>query len=186
MAGRQPTGFEYCADAVPEQVWLQLRSWLATDTTIPWERAAEGRRVAQWGFRYDYARHCVESKPVAPIPIALAQLVPQTCGESVAFTQCIINEYVSGDGIPWHRDDPGFGPEVAVFSFGATRTLLMRLPQHDTDGGDGRFSIEPAHRSMYRLSGEAREAWQHSVRGGVGLRYSVTFRSMQGERRSSL
>ena len=47
MAGRQPTGFEYCADAVPEQVWLQLRSWLATDTTIPWERAAEGRRVSE-------------------------------------------------------------------------------------------------------------------------------------------
>ena len=71
--------------------------WLAEDASIPWEVATEGRRVAQWGYRYDYASHMVDPTPIDPIPPILAQLLHAE-PEPERFTQCIINEYSAGDG----------------------------------------------------------------------------------------
>ena len=173
---RSPTGLQYIEGAVSPALWGELQVWLVSDPQIPWERAVEGRRVAQWGYRYDYQVHDVDRTPVAPIPPALRKLIAR---ETSRFTQCIINEYTASDGIPWHTDHPSFGPEILVFSFGAPRALLLRKP--GVDGVD--FSLKPQHCSAYRLVGEARNEWQHCVLGGplaegaAGIRYSMTFRS---------
>ena len=37
-----------------------------------------------------------------------------------------------GSHIPWHVDDPRFGPVILVFTFGETRPLNMRLVKHTT------------------------------------------------------
>ena len=185
-----PSGLTYHPGVVAEPTWLQLRHWLLQPgAAIPWERAAEGRRVAQWGFRYDYMLHAVDKQPVGPIPDILVQLLATSksvCSTTAAapFTQCIINEYITEDGIPWHTDDPAFGPEVLVFSFGATRTISMRPLRacNDDSGRNCCFSFTPAHCSLFYLRGEAREEWQHCIRsGGTGLRYSFTFRTLRQE-----
>ena len=137
------------------------------------------------------------------------------------FTQCIVNVYrptvriatndstSSEDGktttttlcssIPWHVDDPDFGPEILVYTFGETRPLHMRLEHHDNidkdnnacnetnDCNDGiygnpayiYFTAHPSHRSCYVLSGPARYNWQHSVPSGSGWRVSITFRTLR-------
>ena len=77
--------------------WQELEAWLAEDGSIPWERAPEGRRVAQWGYRYDYSSHKVDRTPVEPIPHILTQLLHAET-EPERFTQCIINEYSADDG----------------------------------------------------------------------------------------
>ena len=201
MAGA-PAGLVYCERAASDVVWRELRAWLMDSgavssdeslDSVPWERASEGRRVAQFGYRYDYSTHSVDLRPVAPMPTILLRLLRLGLGglsSSVLplgpelFTQCIINEYVDvaaagGDGelsnIPWHTDDAAFGEAVLVFSFGAPRVLALRPPPADTSPAP-EWETVAAHGSLYLLVGEARR-WQHCIRAGAGLRYSVTFRS---------
>ena len=105
----------------------------------------------------------------------------------------------SSSSIPWHVDDPQFGPVIIVFTFGETRPLYMRLKHDnnnsssnddDDDGGDGDgdgadcyyrsyFTAHPPHRSCYVLSGAARHRWEHSVPPGSGWRVSITFRTLR-------
>lgn len=225
--GRQPQGLVYCPNAVDATLGARLQAWLRQEGTelgegrgqvldhtaaaavIPWERAVEGRRVAQWGWRYDYSKHCVDPQAVAAVPVPLRELCRRGLGTLVAcataaaapaalpgwllrpgadehFSQCIVNEYLPGDGIPWHLDDPvGFGEAVLVASFGARRTLALRPVARGraSVAGLGGGEEEVVHLdlhpgSVYLLVGEARWQWQHCLRGGEeGLRYSVTFRS---------
>ena len=60
-----PEGFIYAENVVAAELWAELEAWLGSDASmIPWEVATEGRRVAQWGFRYDYSSHSVDETPV--------------------------------------------------------------------------------------------------------------------------
>lgn len=53
----------------------------------------------------------------------------------------------------------------------------MRLRQKD--GAGWRRSAAPLEPgSVYRLSGEARRDWEHSISPMTALRYSVTFRTL--------
>lgn len=92
-----PPGLQYREAASTPAQWQALEGWLAADASIPWEVATEGRRVAQWGYRYDYGSHMVDTAPVEPIPHILTQLLHAE-PEPERFTQCIINEYGADDG----------------------------------------------------------------------------------------
>jgi alkylated DNA repair dioxygenase AlkB len=41
------------------------------------------------------------------------------------------------------------------------------------------IAVELAPRSIYRLDGEARWEWQHSIPPTPALRYSITFRTVR-------
>lgn len=187
---------------------------------IPWESTPfpQNRPVAQFGFRYDYEKdivvpppkdgdNCDGSEKVVPkIPGVFQRLLlrpyqssVKTKLKDVEFTQCIVNVYrpsttTCTSSIPWHFDDPTFGPEILVFTFGETRPLLMRLKHEGNDdvntgkiGNDeddnkfSYFTAYPAHRSCYVLTGPARHEWQHSVPSGSSWRVSITFRTLQSQ-----
>lgn len=156
------------------------------------------------------------SKRVPEIPEVFQRLLLRPYQEntetplgSVKFTQCIVNVYrpsttmASAIGskapgslstpipctssIPWHFDDPQFGPEILVFTFGETRPLEMRINndidatrRNGTNDADNftYFTANPSHRSCYVLSGPARHKWQHSVPSGSSWRVSITFRTL--------
>eukprot|EP01046_Picozoa_sp_COSAG06_P080551 COSAG06_NODE_27821_length_585_cov_7.133745_1_plen_63_part_10 len=63
MTTAPPVGLQYRKVASTPDQWSALEAWLAADASIPWEVATEGRRVAQWGYRYDYASHEVDLTP---------------------------------------------------------------------------------------------------------------------------
>ena len=71
-----PNGFGRTAYAKRPADWEALRSFLAS-AELPWERAIEGRRVAQWGCRYDYEKQCVDFEKVAEISEALRKIFPE-------------------------------------------------------------------------------------------------------------
>ena len=169
-----PEGFRRSCFAKSPEQWLKLQSWMEVDTEIPWEHAIEGRRVAQWGVRYDYVKQCVDVTAVTAIPDVLRDFFPEVGPE---FTQCIINEYGPHDGIPWHVDDLLFGPEILVFVFGDSRPLLLRQVG-DGDEASVR-SVEMRHLWSYCFSGAARYDWQHSIPEGLQKRWSFTFRSLK-------
>eukprot|EP00913_Durusdinium_trenchii_P007795 g7316.t1 len=120
-----------------------------SDESQPSDDGRPGRRVAQWGVRYDYTTQSVDLTPVLPIPPVLREIFPEVGAE---FTQCIINEYGAQDAIPWHLDDLAFGPTVRVFVFGDPRPLLLR----PLDGDGGTKTVEMRHLWSYSFSGPAR------------------------------
>jgi len=177
---QSPRGFQLTANAVSEESWRILQEWMDTggllgggeSVLIPWEVGAQNRKVAQFGFRYDYDRDIVDTTtPTPPIPPTLYDLldVPSE------YTQCIINTYEADILIPWHKDDLAFGPTILVYSFGEARPLLMR----HADNHDLQCEVIPTHCSKYVLSQSARYDWEHMVPTGSAFRVSFTFRSLK-------
>ena len=171
-----PEGFVYTNEAASETSWTILKTWLESDflagalIPIPWQIGAQNRKVAQFGFRYDYEKDIVDmTTPTDPIPQPLRELLDI----DPSFTQCIINQYEPDTLIPWHKDDLMFGPTISVFTFGEARNLWMRLASdHDV-----KCFFTPQHLSNYVLSGSARYEWEHMIPTGSGLRVSFTFRT---------
>ena len=162
---------------------------------INWEASPgdQCRPVAQFGIaKYDYIADVVVScnQKNADIPPILKRLLLNNRNgndgthaaalASQEWSQCIINAYGanSSSHIPWHVDDPKFGPVILVYTFGEARPLRMRK-----DDGDNQefYSAHPKHLSRYILSGESREDWQHSVPAGESWRVSITFRTLRNE-----
>ena len=187
-----PDGFSYTDNAIPEATWSILKTWLDTDRLgdhddcipIPWELGVPNRQVAQFGFRYDYAKDCVDvTTHTVPIPPRLKELLLRQDDNDddddddvvmdQSFTQCIINRYEPNVLIPWHKDDLEFGPRISVFTFGEARPLLLRR----VDDHDVTFVATPGHCSNYTLSRSARYDWEHMVPTGSGFRVSFTFRT---------
>ena len=69
-----PPGLTLTPGALPHEHADALEHWLARSPDIPWERAVEGRRVAQFGCRYDYVAQGVDLTPCAPIPEVLQKV----------------------------------------------------------------------------------------------------------------
>jgi alkylated DNA repair dioxygenase AlkB len=196
-----PLGFTLQEDAVSLQAEADVLAWLeehdgAGATCLPWERAAEGRRVLQFGpARYDYDKQTMALSLGAPAIPAILQALLRTRDPSrdwQTFTQCIVNEYNADDAIPYHVDDLQFGAEIVVFCFGEARVLNMRrcrvvvdnnntTREEEEEGGEGLeevWSQTIRSRGCYHLSGEARYGWEHCVPTGSWKRVSITFRSM--------
>lgn len=134
------------------------------------------RRIAAFGRRYDLDRGRLEAAD--PWPDFLKALLGLLTGrldlDETAFVQVLVNEYAPGAGIGWHRDRPVYG-EILGVSFLAP--CVMRLRRKDGTGW--RRSAAPlAPGSVYRLSGEARGDWEHSISPMTALRYSITFRTL--------
>lgn len=194
-----PKGFKLIPNAVTEETWKILQRWLETGYNledqhepIPWQIGAQNRKVAQFGFRYDYEKDTVDTTtPTAPIPLRLKELLfPQNVSEegremSNNFTQCIINQYEADILIPWHKDDVDFGPMISVFTFGEARPLLLRR-QHPSEDDTSTvvlnsYTAVPPHCSNYILSENARYEWEHMVPIGSDYRVSFTFRTHKTE-----
>jgi alkylated DNA repair dioxygenase AlkB len=139
--------------------------------------AFEGkRRVASFGWRYDYSRQTLEQ--AVPLPDWMTSLASRV--ERIfqlpngAIQQILCTEYEEGVGIGWHRDKPHFDE---IFGLSLASACKFRFRRRLNDSWQRlTFDIEP--RSLYRISGEARHVWEHSIPLVPARRYSVTFRTM--------
>ena len=166
----------------PEERRLPQRIYHA-----PWSSEI-GRRVQHYGFRYDYrARPDTPPLPAPPFPrwaeVIGARLAPSFDGNLPE--QCIVNEYLPGQGIGMHADHEMFGPAVVSLSLAAHWTMQFRprsaqpyprgaLPSDET-------ALLPA-RSAVVLQGAARTATMHGLDPTTNAsrpeRVSVTFRTL--------
>jgi alkylated DNA repair dioxygenase AlkB len=92
------------------------------------------------------------------------------------FNHALVAEYAEGVQLGWHRDVPDFEVVVGVSLLSACRMRFRRYPPGPREKG---LAIELAPRSIYRMEGEARWGWQHSVPPVPALRYSITFRTLR-------
>lgn len=137
----------------------------------------EGKRLtASFGYSYDFERGRV--LPAPPIPEWLLPLRARIAARAGlaedALVQALVIRYDPGAPIGWHKDRPQFG-EVFGVSLGAQ--VPLRLRRRRADGFERRTVALPS-RSLYRLSGEVRREWEHSIAPQPVTRRSITFRTL--------
>jgi alkylated DNA repair protein (DNA oxidative demethylase) len=136
------------------------------------------RRSAHFGWLYGYESFQVEPGP--PIPDFLLPLRVR-CAELMGepperLVEVLLNEYLPGATIGWHRDAPMFGASVVGVSLGSTCRLRFQRGK----GEERRvYEVELAPGSAYVLGGAARSVWQHSIPAVKQTRYSITFRTLR-------
>jgi alkylated DNA repair protein (DNA oxidative demethylase) len=103
------------------------------------------------------------------------RLAPLVGLDAAGLQAALLIRYDPGAGIGWHRDRPQYG-EVLGLSLGADCT--MRLRRRTKSDFERRALPLPA-RSLYRLSGEVRWEWEHSIAPLDETRWSVTLRTVR-------
>jgi DNA oxidative demethylase len=139
--------------------------------------AAAKRRVLHFGLRYALESRVLSAAPEIPSQFEpLRRRAAEFAGVAPdEFSQILLNEYRPGAGIGWHHDSPAFGI-VAGISLGATCTMRF---QHGS-GEERRTAVqELPSRSIYLLTGDARNLWQHRIAPINELRYSITMRTLR-------
>jgi alkylated DNA repair dioxygenase AlkB len=135
------------------------------------------RRVAQFGWHYAFESY--QLTPAAPLPEAFRPIRERAAAlasvDPEAFAEALVTEYGPGAGIGWHRDAPRFGL-VAGISLGAE--CRMRFQKGTGENRITTAAILPA-RSLYFLTGESRNSWQHMIPGVKATRWSITFRTIR-------
>jgi alkylated DNA repair dioxygenase AlkB len=142
-----------------------------------------GKRLTRaFGWSYDFEGGGFGRADPIPdwlVPLRLrAALFAALPGD--ALVQALLIRYDPGAGIGWHKDRPVFDDVVGV-SLGAPATL--RLRRRNGRGFD-RASAPLQPRGAYRLSGEARREWEHSIVTIEATRWSVTFRALSDKGRA--
>jgi alkylated DNA repair dioxygenase AlkB len=140
---------------------------------------AAKRRVLHFGLRY-----ALESRVLSPAPEIPMEFEPlrRRAAEFAGvvpneFSQILVNEYRPGAGIGWHHDSPAFGI-VAGISLGATCTMRF---QHGSGEDRRTAAVELPSRSIYLLTRDARNLWQHRIAPIHELRYSITMRTLRNQ-----
>jgi alkylated DNA repair dioxygenase AlkB len=142
--------------------------------------AFEGkRRVASFGWRYDYSQHKLEQAEELPAWIAPLIVKVQAFADLPAdsIRQVLFTEYEKGTGIGWHRDRPHFDQVFGLSLASACKFRFRRKSGRTWQ----RFTLEAEPRSLYMMADESRSIWEHSIPSVDSTRYSITFRTMAGE-----
>jgi alkylated DNA repair dioxygenase AlkB len=185
--GLRPEGLQYAAEFISPAVERELIGHISALPLQPFQFGAyEGkRRVASFGFRYDYSLKRLQQ--AEPMPSWLGPLIGTVeafGGPSTKIQQVLCTEYDTGVGIGWHRDKPHFD-RIFGLSLGSPCKFRFRRPAGGLSAGDKwqRYTLDAEPRSLYGMSGESRMIWEHSIPGVEAPRYSITFRTMADRKR---
>ncbi len=174
-----PEGLRYTTEFVSPAVEHDLIERVAALPLQPFQfgQYQGKRRVASFGFRYDYGlRRLQEADPIPPWLGPLIGRVEAFGGPDTQIAQVLCTEYDTGVGIGWHRDKPRFD-RIFGLSLGSPCKFRFRRPAGEKWD---RFTLDAAPRSIYMMAGPARLDWEHSIPAVEAPRYSLTFRTMTG------
>ena len=178
-----PDGFRYAPELITPEEEVEL---LARIGELPFrEFEFHGyrgkRRVVSFGWHYNYAtRELRQADDIPGFLLELRNVASQFAGmEPVDLQHVLVTEYGAGSGIGWHRDKPVFGIVVGI---SLLSPCVFRLRHRIGPRRWERLSLITEPRAGYILSGVVREEWEHSIPSVNSLRYSVTFRSVKGDR----
>lgn len=172
-------GLLFVPEAVSEAEEPALRARIDAAPLAPFVFGQwRGKRLtAHYGSAYDYQRARVTEAPSLPDwLIALREKLAPLAGlRPEALEQALLLRYDPGAGIGWHRDRPQYG-EVLGLSLGAP--CVLRLRRRTATGFERRKLWLPP-RSLYRLAGEVRQDWEHSIAPMESTRHSITLRTLR-------
>jgi alkylated DNA repair dioxygenase AlkB len=181
-----PHGFHYRSEFITEDEESRLAAEIRRleFSTFEMRGVVARRRVKFFGRSYDSGQARVEPLPDFLMPLrdrvaAWADIDPHE------FTMALINEYVAGAPIGWHRDAPQYEIVAGVSLLSACRMRFrpyVRPAVRAAVAGPRRtatheFFLEP--RSAYLLTLDSRNAYEHHIPAVTELRYSITFRTVR-------
>ena len=172
-----PEGLRYTADFISPVSESELIDRIRELPLQPFQFGQfEGkRRVAWFGFRYDYSsRRMEEAEPIPSWLHDTVAAVERFGGPSIKIGQVLCTEYDVGVGIGWHRDKPQFD-RIFGLSLGSACKFRFR---RKAGARWERFTLEAEPRSLSLMSGAARQNWEHSITAVESPRYSITLRTM--------
>jgi alkylated DNA repair dioxygenase AlkB len=173
-----PEGLRYQADFVSRDEESTLIVRIQQLPLAPFQFGAfEGkRRVASFGWHYDYSQQKLERADDMPDWLApfIARVERSAALSPSSVRQILCTEYEEGVGIGWHRDKPHFD---TIFGLSLASACRFRF-RRKLGSRWKRFTLDAQPRSLYMLSDEARHVWQHSIPPVETARYSITFRTM--------
>jgi alkylated DNA repair dioxygenase AlkB len=176
-----PEGLQYVAEFISPALERELIGHLSALPLQPFQFGAfEGkRRVASFGFRYDYTLQRLQ--PAEPIPPWLGPLIEKVEAfgrPSTQIAQVLCTEYDVGVGIGWHRDKLHFD-RIFGLSLGSPCKFRFRRA---AGAKWQRYTLVAEPGSLYMMSGESRRIWEHSIPAVEAPRYSITFRTMADQK----
>jgi alkylated DNA repair dioxygenase AlkB len=134
------------------------------------------RRVVRFGLHYLAGSAAMTS--ASDFPLYLEPLRARAAAvagiPTHILSESLVTEYAPGACIGWHRDSPPFGIVAGISFAGACRMRFQHLEglQRQT------WTLALPPRSLYVLSGVAREEWEHSIPPVKEARWSITFRTL--------
>jgi len=153
------------------------------------------RVVKHFGYKYGYVSYKI-NEPAPPMPpyiAALRDILTDKCKElklfdnlkdkDFVFNQCIVNNYIAGQGISAHIDLTKFGEIIGCFTLGSGAIMKFK----NNSNKDETYDVYTTNCSLYIMSGDARYKWTHEmpfgksdIVNGIKIdrsrRVSVTFR----------
>jgi alkylated DNA repair dioxygenase AlkB len=174
-----PAGLRYQPEFVSKATESELIARISQLPLQPFQFGAfEGkRRIASFGFRYDYALHRLAEADPIPAWLASVARSVESFGDMPAghVRQILCTEYDVGVGIGWHRDKPHFD---RIFGLSLGASCKFRFRRAAAEKWE-RFTLPAEPRSLYMMEGESRQVWEHSIPAVEQRRYSITFRTMK-------
>lgn len=152
--------------------------------SMPWNRDLK-RRTQQYGFKYNYRVRDSVQKTV-PIPKEFEFLIDRLMQNNLLQErpdQVIVNEYVIGQGISAHVDNPYLFKD-GIVSVSLNSPAYMNFTSREDSSI--KKAVQLGRRSAIILKGPARYEWMHSIpmrASDYGVfrtrRVSLTFRKVK-------
>jgi len=173
-------GLAYCDAFVGSGEEERLIAHIAAAGLTPFQfQQWEGKRLTRsFGWTYDFQTgRFAPGEPMPDWTVPIRERAAAFAGiEPASLEQALVIHYGIGAGIGWHKDRPVFEHVIGV-SLGAPATMRFRRRR---EGGFDRATAELAPRSIYHMSGEVRDDWEHSIAAAMDApRWSITFRSLR-------
>jgi alkylated DNA repair dioxygenase AlkB len=216
-----PQGLFYIPAIIDADTCAELLQHLSTSTEwFAVGKCKNSRKVIHYGSRYNYGGAGTDA-PAPPIPYIIDHLresliatvedliakgkITTNSPTALNFDQCIINKYEPGQGIGAHCDANTFDEIIGCFTVcvDSSDSTNYIQPREIYSPGQMEFVyprdllvpnyvVTTEHCSLYIMSGESRNTWEHQMVGrrtdsiSVGgvtkrlqraTRISITFRS---------
>jgi alkylated DNA repair dioxygenase AlkB len=187
VSAKMPDGFIYQQNFISETEEHELIGEIQKLKLTPFRyyQFTGKRRTASFGWQYEFGTSEITTAPDVP-----AFLLPVRTRAGKLFNidpnslvQTSIIEYSTGSPIGWHRDIPHFGVVVGISLGTACRMRFRKYSRVQPKNlhRDEILSIELQPRSIYLMSGDSREVWQHSIPPVKELRYSIMMRTLRAK-----
>jgi alkylated DNA repair dioxygenase AlkB len=138
------------------------------------------RKTASFGYDYHFGgRKLEKGKEIPPeFGFLIEKVAKQLSMKAEDFREVLVTEYPAGAVINWHRDAPPFDIIAGV---SLLTGCVFRLRPYDKEKRvrGSLVSVPVGRRSLYVISGESRENWQHSILPVADTRFSITLRTLK-------
>lgn len=164
---------------------LNKQTWKPLST-----KYKNSRLVQHYGYKYNYKTYNINDKceHIPDFLLEYRDMLTKICldnniiNSEYTFNQCIVNNYLPGQGISKHIDVKSYGDVIGCFTFGSSSIMSFEKDKNKID-----LYVEP--NSLYIMSGDSRYKWTHEMASRKydiingdkierNRRISVTFRNV--------